>query len=223
MAILKTASCIIFAAWVAASAAQFPVRHEHLYKGCRGIMTADDSGIRFSGPKHNFAWSYDEIQQLRLEPGKLHILTYADRRLRLGADREYEFAGDLPVSDLYALWKRRMDQRFVAGVSQPEVAGFSLAAKHLKPMRGSQGTLVFGPDSIAYSTLSRGDSRAWRYTDIDSISSSGPFQLTITTFERARTQYGSRKGFNFELKQPITEARYNEIWLRIENKTGRIQ
>ncbi len=109
------------------------------------------------------------------------------------------------------------------GVSQPEVAAFSLPAKHLKPIRGSQGTLVFGPDSIVYSTTIRDDSRTWRYADNDSISSSGPFQLTITTFERARTQYGSRKGFDFELKQPITEARYNEIWLRIENKTGRIQ
>ena len=223
MAIVKTASCLVFAGWIVASAAQFPVRHEHLYKSCRGTMTADDSGIRFSGPKHNFAWSYDEIQQLRLEPGKLHVLTYADRRLRLGADREYEFSGDLPVSDLYAVWKSRMDQRLVAAVSRPEVAGLSIPAKHLKPIRGSQGTLVFGADSIVYSTLTRGDSRAWRYADIDSISSSGPFQLTITTFERARTQYGSRKGFNFELKQPIAEARYNEIWLRIENKTGRIQ
>lgn len=223
MAIVKTASCLVFAGWIGVSAAQFPIRHEHLYKSCRGIITADDRGIRFSGPKHNFAWSYDDIQQLQLEPGKLRILTYADRRLHLGADREYEFAGDLPLNDLYTLWKRRMDQRFVARISQPEVAGFFIPVKHLRTIRGSQGTLVFGPDSVVYSTLTRGDSRAWRYADIDSISSSGPFQLTITTLERARTQYGSRKGFNFELKQPITEARYNEIWLRIENKTGRIQ
>jgi len=223
MAIVKTASSIVFASWIVASAAQFPVRHEHLYKSCPGTMTADDSGIRFAGPKHSFAWSYDDIQQLRLEPGKLHILTYADSRLRLGADREYDFAGDLPMSELYALWKRRMDERFVAEVSQPPVAGFSVPAKHLKPMRGSQGTLVFGSDAILYSSPSRGESRAWRYSDIDSISSSGPFQLTITTFERAPTQYGSRKGFNFELKQPIQEARYNEIWLQIENKSGRIQ
>jgi hypothetical protein len=223
MAILKTAISIVFAGWIAAPAAQFPVRHEHLYKSCSGTMTADDSGIRFSGPNHSFTWSYDEIQQLRLEPGKLRILTYADSRLRLGADREYEFVGDLPVAGLYALWKRRMDERFVAEVSQPEVAGFSVPVKHLKPIRGSQGTLVFGADSILYSTSLRGDSRAWRYTDIDNISRSGPFQLTITTFEHASSQYGSRKGFNFELKQPITEARYNEIWLRIENKSGRIQ
>jgi len=36
-----------------------------------------------------------------------------------------------------------------------------------------------------------------------------PFQLTITTLE---------KPFNFQLKQPITEARYNDLWLQIEKK-----
>jgi len=186
-------------------------------------MIADENGIRFSGTRgHAFAWSYDEIQELRLEPRKLHILTYADRRLRRGADREFEFKGNLPVSELYPLWSRRMDQRFVAELPEPAVSGFAIPVKHLKTIRGSEGTLVFGADSVVYSARSA-DSRTWRYSDIDSISSFGPFQLTITTFERARSQYGGRKGFNFELREPISEARYNEIWLQIEKKNGRIQ
>ena len=59
-----------------------------------------------------------------------------------------------------------------------------------------------------------GVSRAWRYEDVENIGSSGPFQLSIQTLE---------KGFQFQLKQPITEARYNELWLLIERKHGRIQ
>jgi hypothetical protein len=46
--------------------------------------------------------------------------------------------------------------------------------------------------------------------------------LTITTFELAPAQYGGRKDFNFELQQPITEARYDELWLQVERKNGRI-
>jgi hypothetical protein len=46
--------------------------------------------------------------------------------------------------------------------------------------------------------------------------------LTITTFERARLHYGDRKGFNFELKEPLTEERYNHVWLDIEKKNGKI-
>src|SRR5581483_11921447 len=223
MAIVKAASGLILAGWIAASAAQFPVRHEHLHHGCDGTMTADENGVRFAGPKnHSWSWTYDDIQELRLEPHKIHLLTYADRRLRLGADHEYDFTGSVPASELYQLWSRRMVQRFVAALSQPSISGFSVPVKHLKQISGSEGSLNFGPDSIVYSA-SAGDSRTWRYSDIESISSSGPFQLTITTFERARSHYGDRKGFNFELREPITEARYNDLWLQIERKNGRIQ
>ena len=56
--------------------------------------------------------------------------------------------------------------------------------------------------------------RTWRYKDIQFISSAGPFQLSITTLE---------KQFDFQLKQGITESNYNQLWLDIERKNGRIQ
>ena len=46
------------------------------------------------------------------------------------------------------------------------------------------------------------------------ISTSNPFQLTVTTLE---------KQFHFQLKQAITESTYNQLWLEIEKKNGRIQ
>jgi hypothetical protein len=52
------------------------------------------------------------------------------------------------------------------------------------------------------------------------ISSSGPFELTITTFERAKTHYGNLKGFNFELKRRLEEAPYNDLWLRLNQSKG---
>lgn len=226
MAIRKAAGGIILAGWIAASAAQFPMRHEHRRKGCDGVMTVDDTGIRFAGPKgHSWAWKYADIQQLQLEPARIRILSYEDNKWRLGADREFDFTGTPPYEMLAQVWKDVMDQRFVEALApQANVEGvYSIPVKHLKQIRGSNGTLTFSDSSIAYATASAGESRTWRYSDIDSISSSGPFQLTITTFERARAHYGDRKGFNFQLKQPITEARYNEIWLQIERKNGRIQ
>jgi hypothetical protein len=32
--------------------------------------------------------------------------------------------------------------------------------------------------------------------------------------------YGSRKGFEFELKQRLEEARYNDLWLRLNQSKG---
>jgi hypothetical protein len=110
-----------------------------------------------------------------------------------------------------------MDQRLVAEIGQsgelPQET-FSLPVKHLGRIIGSEGTLAFEAESVVYSAPKDAESRTWRYSDIDSISSSDRFQLTIATLE---------KSFNFQLKQPITEARYNELWLQIEKKNGRIQ
>ena len=215
MAFGKTASCLILAATLA-SATQFTVRHEHLRKGCTGAMTVDENGVRFTGAKkHAWSWKYEDIQQLRLAPESIYILTYKDSKLRLGEDRGYNFTGKIPTEELYALLKDRMDQRFVAAVGQVrDLPSWSLPVKHLRPIVGSEGTLAFGADAIVYSTPAKAESRTWRYSDIESIASSGPFQLTITSLE---------KGFNFQLKQPITEARYNQLWLQIEKKNGRIQ
>jgi len=215
MAFGKTASCIILAAALA-SAAQFTVRHEHLRKGCAGVMTVNENGVSFTGAKkHAWKWKYEDIQELTLAPESICILTYKDSKLRLGADRVYAFTGKIPAEELYALLRERMDQRFVAALSQASgTVSWSLPVKHLRPVVGSEGTLAFGADAIVYSTPAKDESRTWRYSDIESIVSSGPFQLTITTRE---------KGFNFQLKQPIAEARYNQLWLQIEKKNGRIQ
>jgi hypothetical protein len=179
-------------------------------------MTVDENGVSFTGAKkHAWSWKYEDIQQLRLAPESIYILTYQDSKLRLGEDREYNFTGSIPAGKLYTLLKDRMDQRFVAAVGQAiGLPTWSLPVKHLRPVIGSEGTLSFGADAIVYSTPARDESRTWRYSDIESIASSGPFQLSITTLE---------KGFNFQLKQPITEARYNDLWLQIEKKNGRIQ
>jgi hypothetical protein len=215
MAFAKTASCLILAAALA-SATQFTVRHKHLNGGCAGAMTVDENGVAFTGAKkHAWSWKYEDIQQLRLSPESIYILTYKDSKLRLGEDRAYTFTGKIPAEELYALLKDRMDQRFVAAVGQTTgLPTWSVSVKHLRPIAGSEGTLEFGADAIVYSTPAKAESRTWRYSDIENIGSSGPFQLTITTLE---------KGFNFQLKQPITEARYNELWLQIEKKNGRIQ
>jgi hypothetical protein len=209
---------------LALSAAQFPVHHEHLPKvqtGCNGELKVDADGVSFKGHgRHAWTWKYEDIQQLTLSPEAIRIVTYEDRRARLGADSRYDFTGRIPAVALYADLKTRMDQRLVAELGQaagaPEVGEplWSAPVKHLRAGTGSQGRLVVGVDAILYTSPARGDSRTWRYADITNISSSGPFQFTIVTLE---------KTFNFQLKQPITEAGYNRIWLTIEKNNRRIQ
>ncbi len=218
MAIRKAAICLIlssaaFSLW----ARQFPVRHQHLRKFCAGTLTVDESGIRFSGPLgHAWSWPYGEIQQLTLHPGSIHILSYKDSSTwKLGKDVAYTFTGEFPVELLARQWSAKLDQRFVAAVAvgpASALSGVRFPVKQLGLTRGTQGTLTFGENVVVYDTPA--DPRTWRYSDIRFIGSAGPFELTITTFE---------KQFRFQLKQALNESTYNQLWLEIEKKNGRIQ
>lgn len=207
-------------------------RPPHIRKaGGFGTLTIDAAGVSFQEtykgkpPKHPHAWhwNYEDIQQLKVEPNSLTVLTYKDTWWKMGADREYEFDLDSgkTFEEVYSFLESRLDQRFVAAVAAaPAQPLWELPAKHLARFGGDEGVLQVGRDAIVYKSAKKNESRTWRYEDIDNISSSGPFQLTITTFERARLDYGSRKQFNFELKRRLEDARYNDLWLRLNQSKG---
>jgi hypothetical protein len=222
MAIGTKTSGLILAWAVAATAAQFPMRHRHVRGGCEGTLDVSENGVRFAGPKgHAWQWKLEQIRQLELAPDRVVVVSYENGTLP-GTERRYEFSGAVPADELYSLLKNRMDQRLVAELAQPAGAAlWSMPAKH-EGRAGSLGTLDVTPETIGYRTGAKYESRTWRYADIAGVSSSGPFQLTVTTFELAPAQYGGRKDFNFELQQPMTEARYDELWLQVERKNGRI-
>jgi len=209
-------------------AATYPARHDHTRKGCTGTLTAGDQGLSYEENAaarrkkrkhpHRWNWAYGDIQQLEISPKRMRVLTYRDNKWKLGADREFTFdaLSGANFTSAYSMLKDRLDQRFVAAVDDATVKPlWELPVKHLARISGSEGVLVFGRDRIVYRTDKKGEARTWRYSDIDNIGTSGPFSLTLTTFERAKTHYGSRKDFNFQLKQRLEEARYNDLWRRI--------
>jgi hypothetical protein len=189
----------------AAAALPAEIRFEARYKKHPGTMTVDEQAIAFQGvKKDSWRWSYPDIDELKL----------GEHSVRVTAGRTYEFRGDVPAA-VYALWKDRLDQRFVA----------ELADHGVQPdwRTSADGVLEFGRDRIVFASDRPDDSRTWRISDIENISSSGPFDLTIVTFERARLDYGDRKQFTFQLKEALSEDRYNELWLKINRQNRRIQ
>lgn len=208
-------------------------RPPHVRKaGNMGVLTITDAGVSFEEaykggkkPKHPHAWRWDyqDIQQLKIAPKSLTVLTYKDNKWKLGADREYEFdlVSAKTFEAAYGVLKQRLDQRFVALIPD-HISNvlWEIPVKHLLRFGGDEGVIQVGPDEIVYKSAKPAESRTWRYQDVDSISSSGPFQLTITTFERAKTHYGNLKGFNFELKRQLEDTRYNDLWLRLNQSKG---
>lgn len=205
----------------------------HIRKaGALGTLTINDAGVSFEQkyekgkkPKRPqvWHWEYPDIQQLKISPKALSVLTYKDNKWKLGADREYDFdlVSDDSLEKAYHVLKTRLDQRFVAVIADsPSTMLWEIPAKHLAGLGGDEGVLQAGTSEIVYRSAKKGESRTWRYEDIDNIANSGPFEFTITTFERAKLDYGSRKQFNFELKWRLEESRYNDLWLRVNQSKG---
>jgi hypothetical protein len=217
---------------------QYDVWHVHSrstrvsHPRAAGTLTLTDSGVSFQEqykagktPKHPHAWHWDyqDIEQLKVEPKALTVVTYKSNKWKLGAHQAYHFdlASEQTFNKAAAFLKQRLDQRFVAVVSD-DASSFlwEIPAKHRMRLGGDEGVLQVGTSEIVYKSAKQGESRTWRYEDIDNIARNGPFDLMITTFERARLDYGSRKQFNFELKRPLDEARYNDLWLRLNQSKG---
>jgi hypothetical protein len=191
----------------------------------RGISYQETSRKKNKKPEqlHHGWWDYENIQQLWLAPRKLTIVTYKDRPWLLGMDQQWEFR--LPAGEsfnaAYELLKNRLDQRLVAALAEQEFKPlWEIPVKLLGRIRGSEGVLEVGADRIVYRTGAREQSRTWRLRDIENVSSSGPFHLTLTSYERAKFHYGSLKGFNFQLKRPLNEGQYNELWRRVQQAQG---
>jgi hypothetical protein len=208
---------------------RFEVRHDHLKGFGAGTLVITERGVSFQEltkkkqVKHAFDLSYQDIQELKLSDDRLALVTYKDRKWLLGLDKEYDFtlAPGLSFHEAYALLKDRLDQRFVAAVADEQVQPlWEIPVKLLGRVTGSEGVLQVGPDRIVYNTSGKQQSRTWRYRDIENISTSGPFQLTLTTYERARTNYGNLKGFNFQLKQALDEKQFNLLWRRLNQDRG---
>ena len=199
-----------------------PVRHPHLRKGGTGEIQIGKSSISFrevGKKKHSREWAYDDIQQLYVGRNSLRILTYEDVSWKLGSDREFKF-DRLPDGAaqqvLDALGGGIDARRVVAAVPNPQITPiWQMKAKLLKGRGGSEGVVLVGGDSIVYKSEERNASRTWHFNQIENVSSSGPFDLTITTFERVGSRFAGRRDFRFEFKAELTGERYSALWRRL--------
>ena len=216
-------SLLTVTAGSAADPLTFAARHRHLRKGGMGEMRITDSSVSFreAGKKkeHAWEWKYEDIQELFLSAGSLRVRTYADDSWKLGRDREYEF-DTLPEGIVLAasdfLRPRMEPRRFIVAMGDSSIQPlWQVKAKLREGFGGSEGVVLVSQDMIVYKSEEPDASRSWRIDDIDNISSSGPFDLTITTFELDKSRYGDRREFRFQLKESLSQSRYNALWLRL--------
>lgn len=204
-----------------AQEARLGVRHDHLLGSCRGELVFGQEAVEYrtAHTKHARTWKYEDIQQLGfLGPASIALLTYEDARWMLGKDRSFRFElldGEIPAA-LVAALRDRLSRPLVSALLPADTgAKYRIAAKHLKGFGGTSGILEIGEDAVAYRTEAKGDSRLWRYRDIVSIGTTGPYQLRLMAMDRVDGEFAGERNFVFSLKERLGEEIYDFLWWKI--------
>ncbi len=214
--------------WAArAESLTFEARHRHVRNGGHGTLSVEAQRLSFresgKGNAHSREWKYEDIQQLTLGTEVVRLLTYEDVRWQLGRDREYTFDG-LPegfVAQVRDTLLARLGSRLVASEADSSFRPmWRIPAKLERAYGGSQGVLAVGEDRVVYRTEAADASRTWPMGDIENVSSSGPYDLTITTAERFGWRRGGGREARFQLKEPLDEGRYNKLWKAVQRTKG---
>jgi hypothetical protein len=204
---------------------EFSVEHEHTLRDCRGqlIITAENVEYLSAHKEDSRVWSYKEIRQIKVvSPTKLEITSYEDQKRMLGRDRVFKFElldGQI-TPEISALFVEKTNYPVATSVL-PETAEppkNEIAVKHLHTFGGCEGVLKIYSDRAVYESADKRErSRYWRWADIQSISRSGPYGFSISSYEQEFV--GPTKTFNFELKARMEEGVYDYLWEKINRVT----
>lgn len=192
----------------------FPVEHEHVFGSCKGDLIITNDGIEYRTKDHPRRWAYSDIKLIRIEqPKKIEITSYESSWVRLGGDRVFEVnvtSGELS-DELTRFLLSRVERPLVT--NSVAIGGdprYTMAARHRHRFGGCQGTIRVFADRVVYESKEPGESRQWRYSDIQSISRAGPYRFAIATYE---PQFGGpSRTFNFDLKERLDDSVYDYVW-----------
>jgi hypothetical protein len=222
----RRTSIFLFVSFLAAATAwseTFQVEHSHSWRSCKGKLVFGDTTVEYIAEKkeHSRSWKYEDIQQLAIVPGRISILTFNARKIEFGADQAFNFkllSGEL--SDQFRMEiSRKLTRPIVSGILPEKIdARFSIPARHRLFLKGSQGILEFGETTIAYRADEPGNSRIWRYDELLSMGSTGPFQLRLGALQKTGGEYGEEKNYVFDLKRRMTSEEYDFIWEKINRR-----
>ncbi len=95
----------------------------------------------------------------------------------------------------------------INGDPEPKLLSIAEIPAHRREhFGGSNGTLRFREDGIDYATPDGRNERSWRWSDIQTIANSDPWQFRVTAY---------REIVEFDLKQPMTRELFDRLWAKL--------
>jgi hypothetical protein len=214
---------------VFAEETRFQVKHDHGLRSCRGELVFRDDSVEYltSHKKDARTWNYVDIQQLGLMSDKeISVVTYEDSKLKFGKDKIFNFElteGSIPPALAAALQARLTKPLVSAVIPELPAARYQIPVKHQHALGGCQGNLEIGENEVVYKTSHSSDSRIWRYEQLTSIGSTGPFQLRLSSMERTGGEYGAEKNFIFDLKRRLDPEIYDFLWRKVNTSAAELK
>ena len=210
---------------VEAAAQEFamPVEHNHVIGSCKGDLIVNASGVEYrtGHTKDARKWTYTDIKMIRLvSPRKIEVLSYESSLTKLGRDKVFEFKvlkGEVSKEVSEFLLSRVSKPLATSSVKSEEKGEYEIPARHRHRLGGCQGLIRVYQDRVVYESARPENSRLWRWSDIQSISRTGPYQFSITGYEPKLG--GPTKTHNFDLKEQMNDTAYDYLWARIYKVT----
>lgn len=200
---------------------EFTVEHDHFWGQGEGKLSVSAEGITFEEPgekDHSRRWSFEEIQNLKIESSrKIRLLTYEDSRWMLNRDRGFEFEltqGEITPELVRFLREKLLTPVASAVFAPPAEPFYSLPVKHRHAWgSGCKGELIFGKEGIYYTSSHSEHARLWLFGQIESLGRMSPYDFRLTVREASHA--GSTRNFQFQLKRPLDEKVYQELWRKV--------
>ncbi len=201
------------------SAWESPARLRHgLVRASPGVLRVNSQGLEFSplkGPAEH--WTLIQIRTLDLESHRVVLTGYENRAWHVPGTRQFDFElkEELTPAVAAALADKVSHpvRNRIPNPQAPAVA--EIAARQSEHFGGSNGLLRLRQQGIDYVTTRSGESRSWRWVDLQTLSNPDPLHLLV---------FGYRDTYAFDLKEPLPREVFNhlsdEIWLHQESETG---
>lgn len=194
---------------------QSPAQLRHgLIGGTSGTLSADSQGLVFAPRKGaSTRWTFTEIKELDLERHRIVLVGYDNRGWHLPGTRRFDLKIEQEITPEAATEiTEKMGRPVQNGIPAPHAPAIEeIAVRRSKAFAGSNGLLRIRKQGLDYITAQPGQSRSWRWMDIQTLANPDPYHLFV---------FGYLDSYVFDLKQTLSRDVFNhlsdEIWTHNE-------
>jgi hypothetical protein len=193
------------------SAWESPARLRHgMIGGTPGTLRAASRGVEFVPLKGaSKRWTFAQIKDLDLQRRRLVLIGYDNRGSHLPGTQRFdlELKKDLTPAVAASLTEEmgRPVRNRVPDRDAPAIT--VIGVRRNDHFGGSNGLLRIRQQGIDYVTEQPGQSRSWRWADLQALSNPDPYHLFV---------FGYRHNYAFDLKETLSREVFNhlsdEIW-----------